>query len=82
MVVAVQSLSHVRIFVTPWTVAHQGPLSMGFPRKEFWSGLPFPSPGDLSDPGIKLMSPAWQADSLPLSHLKLNPVLLNGRQIL
>ena len=40
-------------FVTPWTVAHQAPLSMGFPRQEYWSGLPFPSPGDLPDPGIK-----------------------------
>ena len=50
---------------TPWTVAHQVPLSMGFSRQEYWSGLPFPSPGDLSDPGIKPMSPALQADSLP-----------------
>ena len=45
-------------FVTPWTVAHQASLSMGFPRQEFWSGLPFPSPGDLPDPGIKPASPA------------------------
>ena len=43
----------VRLFVTPWTVAHQGPLSMGFPRKEYWSGLPCPSPGDLPKPGIQ-----------------------------
>ena len=56
-------------FATPWTVAHQAPLSIGFPRQEFWSGLPFPSPGDLPDPGIKPASPAWQAGSLPLSHL-------------
>ena len=42
---------------TPWFVAHQAPLSMGFPRQEYWSGLPFPSPGDLPDPGIKFMSP-------------------------
>ena len=49
----------------PWTVACQAPLSMGFPRQEYWSGLPFPSPGDLPDPGIKLGSPALQADSLP-----------------
>ena len=49
--------------VTPWTAAHQAPLSMGFSRQEFWSGLPFPSPGDLPDPGIKPMSPALQADS-------------------
>ena len=52
-----------------WTIACQAPLSMGFPRQEFWSGLPFPSPGDLPNLGIKLKSPAWQADSLPLSHL-------------
>ena len=43
---------------TPWTVAHQAPLSMGFPRQEYWSGLPFPSPGDLPDPGIKPTFPA------------------------
>ena len=51
-------LSHVWHFVTPWTVAFQAPLSMGFPRQESWSGLPFPSLGDLSDPGIKPTSPA------------------------
>ena len=50
---------------TPWTVARQVPLSMGFSRQEYWSGLPFPSPGDLSDPGIEPMSPVLQADSLP-----------------
>jgi len=50
--------------MTPWTVAHQAPLSIGFSRQEHWSGLPFPSSGDLPDPGIKLMSPALQADSL------------------
>ena len=56
-----KSLSHVRLLVTPWTVAHQAPLSMGFSNQEYWSGLPFPSPGDLPDPGIKpasLSSPA------------------------
>ena len=56
-----QSLSCVRLFVTPWTVAHQAPLSMVFPRQEYWSGLPFSPPGDLPDPGIEpvsLMSPA------------------------
>ena len=55
-------LSHVRLFPTPWTVAHQASLPMRLPRQEYWSGLPFPSPGDLSDPGIKPMtlgSPAW-----------------------
>ena len=50
--------------VTPWTVARQAPLSMGFSRQEYWSGLPFPSPGDLPNPGIESMSPALQADSL------------------
>ena len=51
--------------VTPWTVACQAPLSMGFSRQEYWGGLPFPSPGDLPDLGIKLRCPALQADSLP-----------------
>ena len=55
-------------FVTSWTVTLQAPLSMGFPRQGFWSGSPFSSPGDLPDPGIKPMSPAWQVDSLPLNH--------------
>ena len=55
--------------MTPWTVACQAPLSMGFPRQEYWSGLLVPSPGDLLDPGIKLVPPALQVDSLPLSHL-------------
>ena len=48
----------------PWTVAHQAPLSMGFSRQEYWSGLPFPSPGDLPDPGIELRSPTLQADAV------------------
>ena len=51
-------LSYVQLFATPWTVAHQAPLSMGFPRQEYWSGLPFPPPGDLLDPGIEPKSPA------------------------
>ena len=51
--------------VTPWAVAHQAPLSMGFSRQEYWSGLPFPSPGDLPNPGIKPEFPELQADSLP-----------------
>ena len=55
----------VRLFGTPWTVAYQAPLFMGFSRQEYWSGLPFPSPGDLPDPGIKPRSPAMQADALP-----------------
>ena len=60
-----KSLSRVRLFATPWTVAHRAPLSMGFSRQEHWSGLPFPSPGDLPDPGIELASPALQADAFP-----------------
>ena len=58
-------LSHVRLFVTPWTVACQAPLSIGFSRQEYWSRLPFSSPGDLPNPGIEPWSPALQADSLP-----------------
>ena len=57
-------------FVTPWTIAHQAPLSMEFPRQEYWSGLPFPSPGDLPDPGTELLHLLyWRVESLPLSHL-------------
>ena len=58
-------LSRVRLFVTPWTVAYQAPPSMGFSRQQCWSGLPFPSPGDLPDPGIEPGSPGLQADALP-----------------
>ena len=53
---------------TPWTAARQAPLSMGFPRQEYWSGLTFPSPGDFPNPGVKRTSLAWQVDSLSLSH--------------
>ena len=60
-----QSLSCVRLFATPWTVACQAPLSMGFFREEYWSGLPFPSPGDPPNPGIKPGSSRSQAESLP-----------------
>ena len=67
MCVCVRSyFSRIQLFVTPWTVAHQAPLSMGFPREEYRSGLLFPPPGDLSDPGIEPMSPEapkLQADS-------------------
>ena len=59
-----KSLSHVRLFATPWTVARQAPLSMGFSRQEYWSGLPFPSPGDLPNPGIEPRSPTLEADAL------------------
>ena len=64
----VKSLSSVQIFATPWTVTCQDPLCMGFYRQEYWSGLPFPSPGDLPNPGIELGCPALQADSYCLSH--------------
>ena len=62
--VTVKSLSCVRLFATPWTVAHRASPSMGFSRQEYWSGVPFPSPGDLSDPGIEPRSPTLQADAL------------------
>ena len=58
-----------RFSVILWTVAHQASLSMGFPRQEKWRGLPFPSPGGLSNPGTEPVSPVWQVDSLALSHL-------------
>ena len=61
----VKSLSHVRLFATPWIVAYQAPSSMEFFRQEYWSGLPFPSPADLPDPGTEFGSPALQADALP-----------------
>ena len=59
-----KSLSRVRLFATPWTVAYQAPPSMGFSRQEYWSWLPFPSPEDLPNPGIEPGSPALQADTL------------------
>ena len=63
-------LSRVLLIVTPWTAALQAPLSVGFPRQEYWSGLPVPSPGNLSNPGIqsaRLMSPALAGGSLSLA---------------
>ena len=57
-------VSCVQLFATPWSVTHQAPLSMKFSRPEYWSGLPFPSPGNLPDLGIKPRSPALEADSL------------------
>ena len=63
--VKVKSLSRVWRFAPPWTVAYQASLSMAFSRQEYWSGLPFPSPGDLPDPGIEPRSPASEADALP-----------------
>ena len=65
------SLGCAQLFAIPWTVAHQTPLSMGFSRQEYWSGVPFPSSRDLHDPGFQPtspVSPALQADSWPLSH--------------
>ena len=64
-------LSRVQLFVTLWAIAHEVPVSIGFFRQEYWSGLPFPSPGDLPNLGIQpasLVPPALQADSLPLSY--------------
>ena len=63
----VELLSRVRFSATPRTVAHEAPLSTGFPRQEYWSGAPFPSPGDLPHPGMDPVCPALQADSLLLS---------------
>ena len=62
------NFSYIQLFATPWTVAHQAPLSMGFSRQEYWSEYPCPPPEDLPNPGIELLSPAspvLQADSLP-----------------
>ena len=59
--VCVCALSHVRLFATPWIIAHQAHLSVGFSRQEYWSGLPFPSPGGLPDPGIEPVSLASPA---------------------
>ena len=64
MCVCAQLLSCVRLFTTPWTVAHQARLSMGFSRQAHWTWLPFPSPGDFPNPGIKPRSPSLQVDSL------------------
>ena len=59
--VVIPLLSGVQLFATPWTVAQQAPLPMGFPRQEYWNGLSFPPPGDLPDPGIEPESPASAA---------------------
>ena len=76
-----QSLSHVQLFVTPGTVAHEVPLSMGFSRQEYWNGLPFPSSGDLPDPGIEPGSPTLHADSL-LCELLGKPNVSDNKQYL
>ena len=77
----VQLLSRVQLFATLWTVARQAPLSMGFSRQEYWSGLPCLPPGDLPDPGTEPASPELQADSLPLSHRRspFNCMVTNNR---
>ena len=62
--VKVKSFSRAQLFATSWTIAYQAPQSMGFSRQEYWSGLPFPSPGDLPNPGIEPGSPALQTDAL------------------
>ena len=62
---SVRSLGCARLFEIPWMATHQAPLSMGFSRQGYWSGLPFPSPGDLPNPRIEPRSPALQADPLP-----------------
>ena len=62
--VKVKLLSRVQLFATPWTVAYQAPPPMGFSRQEYWSGLPFPSPGDLPNPGIEPESSTLSADAL------------------
>ena len=78
-----QSLSHVRLFGTPWTVAHQAPLSMEFSRQEYWNELPFPSPEDPPDPGIEPRCPALQADSLsskpPRNTPQKSKICIRGR---
>ena len=66
-----EALSHVRLFVTPWTVAHQTPLSMEFSRQEYWSEQPFPSPLDLPDPRTESRPPALQADSFLTEFISL-----------
>ena len=85
----VKSLSRVQLFATPWTVTYRVLRSMGFSRQEYWKGLPFPSPGDLPNPGIEPGSPALQTDALPseplgktlglpISHPSLFPPSLPG----
>ena len=82
--VKVKSLSRVQLFATLWTVAHQAPLSMGFSGQEYWSGLSFPSPGDLPDQEIKPRSPTLQADALTSeppgsTHLNLKVLIITGK---
>ena len=76
--VKVKSLSRAQLFATSWTVSYQSPPSMGFSRQEYWSGLPFPSPEDLPNPGIEPRSPALQTDAL-LSEPPRKPNLCNSK---
>ena len=76
----VKSLSRVRLFATPWTVAYQASPSMAFSRQEYWSGLPFPSPGDFPDPGIEPVSPALEADALTSEPDSKSPLLPHRRR--
>ena len=81
--VSAHVLSRIQLLATAWTVACQAPLSTGFPRQEYWSGLPLPSPGDLPDPRTELESPAWLADSLllhPLGSPEEDGTAPKGRQ--
>ena len=71
-----KSLTRFQLFATPWMVACQAPLSMGFSRQEYWSGLPFPSPGALHNPGIEPGSPALQTDALPSEPQVLMTIIL------
>ena len=73
---AVLCYAHVRLFATPWTVISQAPLSMGFPRQEYWSDLPFSSPGDFPNPGIEPVSPALTGRFLYLLSCLESPSLL------
>ena len=77
--VKVKLLSRVQLFATPWTIAYQAPPSMGFSRQECWSGLPFPSPGDLPDPGNEPGSPALQADTLSSEPLGKPDIVLDAK---
>ena len=74
------SLRLVRLLATLWTVAHQAPLSMGFPRQEYWRGLLFPSPGDLPEPRIKPVSPALEGRifTTDTQYLELNPQIMRN----
>ena len=78
--VRISCFSHVHHFVILWIVAHQAPLSMGFSRQEYCSGLPFPSPGDLSDPGIEPRSPALQADSCIVGRFFTNWIMTEAQR--